>query len=112
MAARSHPTESITARQVVHARLQVRDFAGAIREFSAALVEGDQARERRQPLEKATVGRELPSVLDLIRPAARVDEIQRALADDLVGDVEIAALRVSDLSSDDVIIARVSAARW
>ena len=81
--------------QIVHPLFQRRRPSDPVRQPRTALVERDQPRERRQPLEEAPVGRQLPRVLDLIRPAARVDKIQRTPADHLVGDAEIAAPRVT-----------------
>ena len=73
----------------------------AIGEARAALVENDQTREGGQPLEEARPRRLLPRQLDVRHPAGDEDQIQRPFADDLVGDVDVAALRVSRLGCHD-----------
>ena len=45
-------------------------------------------------MEKATLARIIPGKFDMSDPAREKDQINRSLADDLVGDVNIAALRV------------------
>ncbi len=79
---------------VVHALLERRELGDAIGEAGAALVDQDEARERRQAVEKAREGRLGPEVLEVRDPAHDEDEIARTAADDLVGDVDVAAARV------------------
>jgi hypothetical protein len=53
-----------------------------------ALVEDDQPRDRRQPVQKPRVRRALPGKLDVMRHARNPDEIQSTIADNLVGNVD------------------------
>src|SRR5439155_14247728 len=64
-----------------------------IRQSGAALIELDQAAERRQPFEKARVGKIFPSRLNVGDEAWDDQEVSRAVADHLIGDAHIAALR-------------------
>ena len=48
----------------------------------------------RGPLEEAGAGRLLPRHLDVGDPSRDVDQVERSLADDLIGDVDVAALGV------------------
>ena len=63
----------------------------AVGESRPALVEQDQPRERGEPGEEPRVLRHLPAHLDVRDPAGHPDEVERPLADDLVGDVGVAA---------------------
>ena len=63
----------------------------------AATVEQDQAREAREPLEEGGDARLGPQVLDLLQLRRDVDEVDRAVADDLVGDVDVAGAGVACL---------------
>src|SRR5215210_40764 len=84
---------------VVHPLLERRQLivGDVVGEAGAALVEQDQARERREPPEEARQLRLLPHELDVRDPAGNVDEIERPLAHDLVGDVDVAASGVARL---------------
>src|SRR6266550_4318210 len=84
---------------VVHPLLERRQPVGRnpVGHPCPALVEEDQSGERRQALEKARRLRLFPQELDVRDPAGDVDEVERPVADDLVGDVDIATLRVSGL---------------
>ena len=79
---------------VVHPLLECRELRDAIGKARAALVDQDQAGERRQAEQKAREGWLGPEVLEVRDPAHDEDEIARTAADDLVGDVDIAAARV------------------
>ena len=63
----------------------------------AALVEEDQARELGEPLAEPPVRRELPCDLEMGVGALDVDEVERAVADDSVRDVDVAAAPEADL---------------
>ena len=69
----------------------------ALGQPGAAAVEQDQPPERGEPLEEAAVGRRLPEVLDLRDPAGQEQQVEAAVADDLVGDRRVAAARVAGL---------------
>ena len=69
----------------------------AIGEPGPALVEEDQPREGREPAEEARVARLLPRQLEVGDPARDKDEVERAVADDLIGDVDVAAPGVARL---------------
>ena len=71
--------------------------ATAVGQPGAALVEEDQARERGEPLEEARAARLLPVQLEVGDEPGHEDQVDRAVADDLVGDVDVAALRVAGL---------------
>ncbi len=90
---------------VVHPRFQVRDAALPVGEARTALVQADESRERRQPLEERRVARLLPVELEVADEPGDEDEIERAVAGHLVGDRDIAALRVANRASHGVILA-------
>jgi hypothetical protein len=69
----------------------------AVGEAGAAFVEEDEPREGGEPLEEVRHGRVVPHELDVRDPTGHVDEVARSLADDLVGNVHVAALRVAGL---------------
>ena len=75
---------------VVHPRLQRLPTDETIRHAGTALVEDDQPRDRRQPVQKPRVRRALPGKLDVMRHARDPDEIQSTIADNLVGNVDVA----------------------
>ena len=64
---------------------------------AAALVEDDQARERAEPLEEASHRRRLPLELEVGGEAEDENQVDRPVADDLVGDRGVAGLRVLGL---------------
>src|SRR2546422_9128229 len=82
---------------IVHPHLERRHVGDAVRQASAALVEEDQPGERRQPLEEANDRRLLPEHFDVGHPPGHEYQIPRPLAHDLVGDVDLAALRIPRL---------------
>ncbi len=82
---------------VVYARLEIGKSAGTVREPGSSLVEPDQAREGRKPLQHVRVTRSLPVEVEMGDEPWDEDEIERAAAGDLVGDVDVAALRVARL---------------
>ena len=96
------PVEGSTARgdcvhdrpNVVHARLQRRGSADAVGHARAALVEPNQPAEGGQFLEKGREARHGPVELEVRDVARDEHEVERPLAGDLVGDVDVAALRV------------------
>ena len=80
---------------VVHALLERRDPGDAVRQPGAALVEQDQAAHAREPLVEARDRGPLPAGLEAADPAVHEHDVQRPVADDLVGDREVAARRRS-----------------
>ena len=82
---------------VVHLLLERRRARHGVRQPRPPAVEHDQSRERREPLEVPRDPRLLPVHLDLRHPARDVHEVDRAVADHLVGDVEVAAASVLSL---------------
>jgi hypothetical protein len=70
----------------------------AVRHSRAAPVEEDQSCERGQSLQESRE-RDLPPVLDVRDPAVHEDEVERTLAHDLVGEMNIAAPGVAGLGS-------------
>jgi len=83
---------------VVHPSLEIGRAADPVGESRPALVEHDEAAESREALEERG-RRAFPCLLGQVRQHPAVDEhqIDRALADDGVGDVDVAAPRVTDL---------------
>jgi hypothetical protein len=65
----------------------------------ATLIEDDHAAERREPPHPVAVEWVLPSEIDVRNPARDDDEIERPLADDLIGNVDVAALGVPCLGA-------------
>ena len=82
---------------VVHARLQVGQAIGRdpVGEARAALVEEDEPPHRSEPPVEAGELRVLPAGLEGADPAVHEHEVERPLADDLVGDPDVAAARVA-----------------
>src|SRR5262245_8344405 len=93
-AARSHPTASITARTSSILSSSVGTATGSVRESGATFIEPDHSRERCESIDEVRVRRVFPRIFDMADVPRRPHEIDRATADDLVGDVELAALRV------------------
>ena len=85
---------------VVHARLQVGQALGGdpVGEAGAALVEEDQSPHRREPPVERRELRVFPAGLERADPAVDEHEVDRPVADDLVGDPDVAASRVGDLA--------------
>ncbi len=84
---------------VVGAFLEVRHVLRRHRvgEADSALVEHHQAREGREAAEEVCDRRLLPVHVEMRDPAGHVDKVHGPVADDLVGDVVVAALRVPRL---------------
>ena len=70
---------------VVDPQLQGRRLGDGIGQPGAALVEDDQSRERGEPLEEASLRGRLPLELEVGGEAEDEDEVDRPIADDLVG---------------------------
>ena len=68
----------------------------AVREAHAALVEQDQPGEAGKPLHETAVARQLPVRLQVREPAHDEDQVDVALAQHLVGDVDVVGARVAD----------------
>ena len=68
-----------------------------IRETGPACVEDDEPRERSEAAEEPREGRLIPLVLDMREQARDEHEVDGAVADDLVRDVDLATLGVSRL---------------
>ena len=96
-AARSRAGRVHHRAHVVHPRLEVRDPGDAIRRAGAALVEDDQPAERRRSARRTRRAPVLPEQLDVRDAPGHVDEVERPVADDLVGDADVAAPRVARL---------------
>jgi hypothetical protein len=72
----------------------------AVGKPGAALIEQDQPGEARQPLEEAGDRRFFPILhLEVRYPPGYHHKIARAIADNLIGDVDVADLRVLRLRS-------------
>lgn len=83
--------------QVVHAGLQRRRLAQAIREPRPPLVEDDEPQEARQPVVECPWVRRLPLDLDVADRAVHEDQIVRAIPVDGIRDRHVPALRVLEL---------------
>ena len=81
--------------QVVHPRLD-REAARPVGEADAAGVDDDQPAAFGQPLAELGEVRRLPERVQ-VREERKEDEVGRPLADDLVGDRDVAAPRVADV---------------
>jgi hypothetical protein len=81
--------------QVVHALVKARELADPVREAGAALVEHHDPREAREAKEPAGEVRLVPLVLEVRHEAGGIDQVDRTVAEDLIGDVNVAALGVS-----------------
>ena len=98
-AARSTPAASMTARMSSRLeRRQVR-LVNPIREARAATVEDDDPRERPEAPQAACERVDAPHVFDVGREARHVHQVERPIAENLVGDVravwrlDVASLR-------------------
>jgi hypothetical protein len=83
---------------IVHARLEVRQPNVAVRQPGATLVEPDQSGEGPEPVVQPRGRGELPVDLEMREEAMDQDEIERTVARDLIGDVDVTALCVPDWS--------------
>ena len=81
---------------VVHPFLERDRSDVAIGETEAALVEADQTAERRQPAEEAGDRRVLPLDVEMAREPLHQHQVEVALAEHLVRDVHVPALRVQN----------------
>jgi hypothetical protein len=63
----------------------------------AAFVEDDEATESGESAKGASNGRVLPSQLDMVGASRDVDHIMWPFAQHLIGDVDLATLRVTSL---------------
>src|SRR6266568_4310206 len=86
----------IHGTHIVHPGLQVRQPDSAIRETGATLVEANQPRKGPESLEQPCRRRVLPVIIEMRYESGNEDEVERPLARDLIGDVDVAALRVPD----------------
>ena len=80
---------------VRHRLLEGRRARGTVGQALTALVEEDQAREGREPVEQARGRRVLPDGLDVEDEARDEHEVERTLAMDLVRDADAVALCVA-----------------
>ena len=86
---------------VVHPLLEARCTYDAVRETVAALVEHDDACERREALEELGIAGQFVKELDVGDDPGNEDEITRAVTDHLVSHADLAALRVTNLAPVD-----------
>ena len=82
---------------VVHALLERRRSGDRVGEPGAALVEQDQPRERGELVEEPGDARVGPLQVQVRDEARHEHEVERPVADDLISDVDVAALRVVGL---------------
>src|SRR2546430_14281981 len=61
----------------------------------STLVEQEQARKRGQPVQEVRILRDFPALLDVRNPARNPDQVEGLVADDLVGDADLAAPRIT-----------------
>lgn len=91
---------------VPHSFFQRRKPDIAVGQTRAALVEQDQPRKRAQPLEHMCERREYPSIVQIGYPARHIDDIERAIADRLIGDAQSVTSCVACARSHDTRITR------
>jgi hypothetical protein len=75
-----------------------RSGGDAIGEAGAALVEEDEPPHRREPPIEGRKLRVFPTGLEGADPAVDENEVDRPVADDLVGDPDVATSRVGDIA--------------
>jgi hypothetical protein len=75
--------------------------ATPIRQAGAALVEDDQAREGRERLEKARRVLVLPLEVTVRKSAGSPGEIERPVANHLIGDRDVAGAGVANVRDHD-----------
>src|SRR4051794_723553 len=85
---------------VVHALLECGRLADRIRQAGPAAIEVDHPGKRGQPAQKARRLLQLPDQLEVAREAAHEHEVEIPFAEHLVGDVDVAALRVARFGPD------------
>src|SRR6266516_3471411 len=83
--------------RICHPLIGSRNPRRAVGHAGASLVEADDARKSGHPLEPPDPPRLLPVEGEMGYPARNHQQVGYALAGDLVGDVQTAAARVSDL---------------
>jgi hypothetical protein len=93
-AARSEPARVHHGAYVVHSVFEWRRRGNRVGKPRAPLVEQDQPRERGKPVEEAGDPRVSPLQVQVRDEARHEDEVERPIADDLVRDVDLTALRV------------------
>lgn len=81
--------------QIVELLLEGREHEGTIGEAHPALVEDNDPREGGQALDEVRVRGQLPQHFHVGRETERQDQVARAAADHLVGDVDVTAPRIS-----------------
>src|SRR5262249_35393432 len=81
---------------VIDALLQGRDGRRPVGQPRSTPVEANEPAERAHPLEQPHPVGTLPGEVEMQNRSGRPEEVQRTIADDLVGDVDVAALRVLD----------------
>src|SRR5262245_5204069 len=91
-AARFEPAASMTVlTSSVHCSSVGTAASGTGSEMSDPLVEAEEPAERRQTVKEPRVRRLLPHHVDVVRPRSDEHQVQRAVADDLIGDVAVLA---------------------
>lgn len=83
--------------QVIHARFQRREMVciDAITQAGPALVEHDQARERGEPGHQMAEAGIFPVRIEIGNESGNENQIERSVADDLIGNADVAALGVT-----------------
>jgi hypothetical protein len=84
---------------VVHARLQRRCAGDRVGHARSTLVEPNQPREGREPVDELSKTGELPIELDMTHERWHPHEIEGTLAGDLIREVNVSALRVPRAAS-------------
>ena len=87
--------------EVVHAGLEAGEIAWSVAQACAALVEEDEAGELGQALAEVNENRLLPGP-DEVDHEGDEEDVDRAAADDLVGDGDVAAAGVVDVRGFEV----------
>ena len=82
---------------IIHARLQTGSAGDRIGHPRSALVEPDEPREGPQVSKKLRKARQRPLELHVGHEAGNEEEVERAVAKELVGDVDVATQRVPRL---------------
>ena len=82
---------------VVHPLLERRHAVDLVGQAGASLIEDDRSGKAREPPPPRRHARLLPLVLDVRSRARHDDEVERALAEHLVGDGDLVRVRVSRL---------------
>lgn len=91
---------------ILHPLLERRNTWRSIGKPSTTLIEADQPRKRRQPLDEAHPCRLLPFHREVRDPARDHQQVVRSLTDNLVGDVDLAVLDVEDRRRHPTSVAR------